>query len=82
MLKTPMDADDLQREYIKEASERICKCLKSDFAPFLPHLLPGIFSNLKLEPEEAAPKPGTEDDDDQYITVTTGDGKLVKVRTS
>ncbi|CAE8709034.1 unnamed protein product, partial [Polarella glacialis] len=43
MMKTPLEADDVQREYIKEASERICQCLKKDFAPFLTHLLPGIF---------------------------------------
>merc|ERR1719282_1550081 len=52
MLKTPIQADDLQREYIKEASERICKCLKSDFAPFLPHLLPGLFRQMKFEAED------------------------------
>merc|ERR1719291_13295 len=58
MLKTPNEADDLQREYIKEASERICKCLKHDFAFFLPHLLPSIFKALKLEADDATAKPG------------------------
>jgi len=82
MLKTPMEADDLQREYIKEASERICKCLKNDFAMFLPHLLPKLFSSLKMESEDVAPNAGKDDDDEQFITVSTGEGKLVKVRTS
>merc|ERR1719188_208350 len=82
MLQTPLEADDLQREYIKEASERICKCLKADFAPFLPHLLPGLFKALTIEADDASAKPGADDDDDEFITVTTGDGKLVKVRTS
>jgi hypothetical protein len=82
MLKTPMEADDLQREYIKEASERICKCLKNDFAMFLPHLLPKLFASLKMESEDVAPSAGKDDDDDQFITVSTGEGKLVKVRTS
>jgi len=78
MLKTPNEADDLQREYIKEASERICKCLKQDFAFFLPHLLPGIYKNLRLD-EDSATK---DDDADNFITVSTGEGKLVKVHSS
>merc|ERR1719394_843065 len=49
MLKSQESADDLQRDYIKEASERICKCLKEDFAPFLPSLLPGMFKAMKVE---------------------------------
>lgn len=77
MLKTPDGTDDLQREYIKEASERICKCLKQDFAFFLPHLLPGIFKNLKLEEDTSK-----DDDADNFVTVSTGEGKLVKVHTS
>merc|ERR1719343_498461 len=82
MLKTPLEADDLQREYIQEASERICKCLKQDFAPFLPHLLPGIFASLKMEAEDASNQVATDQEDMEYITVSTGEGKLVKVRTS
>lgn len=85
MLKTSCQADDLQKEYLKEAFERICKCLKADFAPFLPHLLPGIYTSLKLEAEDAnAVKQGTggDDEEDEYITVSTGEGKLVKVRSS
>jgi len=94
MMKTPLEADDVQREYIKEASERICQCLKEDFAPFLQHLLPGIFKSLRLEDlGEPAPAHGTaastqlqvapvDDDDDEYIQVSTGDGKLVRVRTA
>jgi len=81
MLKTPMEADDLQREYIKEASERICKCLKNDFAIFLPHLLPKLFSSLQVESEDVNPTAGKDEDDDNFITVSTGEGKLVKVHT-
>eukprot|EP00933_Yihiella_yeosuensis_P044055 TRINITY_DN39103_c0_g1_i1.p1 TRINITY_DN39103_c0_g1~~TRINITY_DN39103_c0_g1_i1.p1 ORF type:complete len:1092 (+),score=346.27 TRINITY_DN39103_c0_g1_i1:348-3278(+) len=83
MLKTPLDADDVQREYIKEASERICQCLKKDFAPFLQHLLPNICKSLSFEAlAESGGKVGGDDDDDEYIAVQTGDGKMVKVRTS
>lgn len=91
MMKLPIEADDLQREYIKEASERICKCLKADFAPFLSALLPGIYRGLSIQGEDFAPKPqnaaqskasGDDDDDedDEYITVSTGEGKIVKVK--
>jgi F0F1-type ATP synthase delta subunit len=75
--KVPNDADELQREYIKEASERICKCLKQDFAFFLPHLLPNIFQNLKLDSTDHA-----DDDDDNYLRIQTGDGKVVRVHSS
>lgn len=79
MLKTPLDADDVQREYIKEASERICQCLKRDFAPFLPSLLPGLIRSLKFEEvAEAAPQVA-DDEEDMYVQVSTGDGKLVRV---
>merc|ERR1719463_677395 len=79
MLKTQatLEADDVQRDYIKEASERICQCLKKDFAPFLQALLPGIFKTLKFEDGGAAPGRGGDDEDDEYISVTTGEGKVV-----
>eukprot|EP00408_Alexandrium_pacificum_P016719 CAMPEP_0171183340 /NCGR_PEP_ID=MMETSP0790-20130122/15229_1 /TAXON_ID=2925 /ORGANISM="Alexandrium catenella, Strain OF101" /LENGTH=1111 /DNA_ID=CAMNT_0011648315 /DNA_START=33 /DNA_END=3368 /DNA_ORIENTATION=+ len=78
MMKTPLEADDTQREYIKEAAERICKCLKGDFKKFLPHMLPGIFASFKIEMEHA-----TEDDDDEdYVPFSVGEGKLVKVKSS
>uniref|UniRef100_A0A6U9NR28 TOG domain-containing protein n=1 Tax=Zooxanthella nutricula TaxID=1333877 RepID=A0A6U9NR28_9DINO len=80
MLQTPLEADDLQREYINEASQRICKCLKKDFAPFLPHILPGTLKALRLDADEV--KDGAADDDDDRHEITTADGKLVKVRSS
>eukprot|EP00406_Dinophysis_acuminata_P058007 CAMPEP_0179276760 /NCGR_PEP_ID=MMETSP0797-20121207/34745_1 /TAXON_ID=47934 /ORGANISM="Dinophysis acuminata, Strain DAEP01" /LENGTH=1120 /DNA_ID=CAMNT_0020985329 /DNA_START=47 /DNA_END=3409 /DNA_ORIENTATION=+ len=81
MMKTTLESDNVQREYIKEASERICQCLKKDFAPFLQGgLLEGIFRNLTLV-NEPTPAPGKEDDEDDIIEVSTGDGKTVRVRT-
>eukprot|EP00932_Pfiesteria_piscicida_P009842 SRR837773.20645.p1 GENE.SRR837773.20645~~SRR837773.20645.p1 ORF type:complete len:718 (-),score=391.53 SRR837773.20645:73-2178(-) len=86
MLQTDLSSSDneLLREYIKEASERICKCLKQDFALFLQHLMPNIFASLVLNAEEAgaggvSAKGG---DDDEYVEFTTSTGKLVKVRSS
>mmetsp|Transcript_32109 Transcript_32109/g.90183 ORF Transcript_32109/g.90183 Transcript_32109/m.90183 type:complete len:1118 (-) Transcript_32109:115-3468(-) len=85
MLRTDLGTDELLREYIKEASERICKCLKNDFAQFLPHLMPSVFKSLKLEGEEAGAgnvATRADDDDNEYVEITGADGKLVKVRTS
>merc|ERR1719359_2111173 len=68
MMSTTLEADDVLREYIKEASERICQCLKKDFAPFLQAMLPGILKSLKIEEEEVSnvpnPKGGDDDDED------------------
>jgi len=88
MMKTPLEADDVQREYIKEASERICQCLKKDFAAFLPVLMPSILKHLTIEDEGAPlPNPGGNNDDDddadyEYIQVSIGEGKLSRVKTS
>jgi len=81
MMTMNLEADDLQREYIKEASERICKCLKNDFAPYLPSMLPGIFKSLKFE-GEIVPAGADVDNDEEYVHVATNDGKLKKVRTA
>jgi len=79
MMRSPLEADDMQREYIKEAAERVCKCLKGDFKKFLPHMLPGIFNSFKIETEAAN---DDDDDDDEYVTMTVGEGKLVKVKST
>merc|ERR1711904_434370 len=54
MLKTAVAFDDIQSDYIKQASERICKVLKRDFAPFLPNLLPSVFETLKIDQDTLA----------------------------
>jgi len=81
MMTTVAEADDLQREYINEASQRICQCLKKDFAPFLPSLLPRILKQLKLD-EEIQRKTKTDDDEDDTVQVTTRDGKTVSVHSA
>merc|ERR1719160_1857303 len=54
MLKTTVSFDDIQSDYIKQASQRICKVLKKDFAPFLPNLLPSILETLKIDQDTMA----------------------------
>jgi len=85
MMKTALEADDVQRDYMKEASERICKVLKRDFAPFLEHVLPGTLKTLVLDTENANGQDNNEaadDDDDDCADVLLGGGKLVKVHSS
>merc|ERR1712216_913066 len=48
--------NDPVKEYMMAASERICQTMKGDFLPFVPHLLPGIFEKLTLEPSNASEK--------------------------
>jgi len=84
LTKTDTDADDMQREYIKEAIERICHCLKKDFLAFLPLVLPGIFQSLNLESDASIVPRGSgnaANEEDEPIEITVG-GKLVKVKTS
>jgi len=80
MMKTPNASSELQREYISEASERICKCLKADFQLFLPYLLPGIFKSLTFEEDDAVEKGKSEEDD--FFMLPNSEGKLVKVHSS
>lgn len=83
MLAQSTDVDDIQAEYIQQAIERICHCLKQDFAQFLPIVLPKIIKTLNIE-EVAGLVPRAnkgDDDDDDEIEITTH-GKVVKVKTS
>merc|ERR1719428_953705 len=48
MLATPMAADDIQTDCIRDAMARMSKIMGPDFVPFLPALLPGILSGLSL----------------------------------
>lgn len=82
MMNSSLDSDDVQREYIKEASERIVQCLKKDFAPFLPALMRGVLSSLKLDDEgkEKVVSSVENGADARYVEMSTGDGGLVTVR--
>merc|ERR1712048_793560 len=42
MFNMPAEASELYREYLHEAAKRICTCLKKDFQPFVPEMLPGL----------------------------------------
>eukprot|EP00929_Paragymnodinium_shiwhaense_P000928 TRINITY_DN101124_c0_g1_i1.p1 TRINITY_DN101124_c0_g1~~TRINITY_DN101124_c0_g1_i1.p1 ORF type:complete len:1114 (+),score=426.29 TRINITY_DN101124_c0_g1_i1:133-3474(+) len=80
MLSQQLEADDLQTEYIYEAMSRFCKCLKEDFKPHLEVVLPRLLGQLNLKTQEDIG--GPDDDDEEYLRVQTGDGKIQKVHTS
>jgi len=91
MLKTQVAFDDIQSDYIKQASERICKVLKRDFAPFLPNLLPSVFETLKIDKDTmaclaavagGAGNEAGDGDDPAYMSAVVSGGKLVKVKNS
>lgn len=80
MLATPMVAEDVQGDSIREAMERMCKIMGADFAPFLPALLPGILASVRIE--DAVSLGAGEDDPEgeDEITIPTDDG-MVRVKT-
>jgi hypothetical protein len=72
-------ADNVQKEYVKEATERICQVLQKDFAPFLPMILPSMLETLNLTREDAEQTIGSQGDDD--VSVFKIGGKMCKVKT-
>jgi hypothetical protein len=48
---TQLEKKDAQRIYLLSAWQRICLLMKSDFGPYLEHVLPSIFSMATLNPE-------------------------------
>lgn len=74
-----LPANDPVKEYMMQASQRICFTMKGDFLPFVPHILPGILEKFTLAPKEltAETRQGLDDDDEVNLTVVKGeDGKM------
>jgi hypothetical protein len=72
-----MKANDPVKEYMLAASERICSTMKQDFLPFVPHLLPGIFEKLTLEPSEASANiDNLEEGDEVNLALVTRNGQI------
>lgn len=81
MLTQSTDVDDVQAEYIQQAIERICHCLKKDFVQFLPAVMPKIIKTLNIEEDVGFVPRADDGDDDDKIEVNTN-GKMVKVKSS
>merc|ERR1719160_1425953 len=72
-----MKQNDPVKEYMLAASERICQTMKEDFLPFVPHLLPGIFEKLTLEPSEASKNmENLEEGDEVNLALVTRNGQI------
>ena len=79
------DPDDPQGFYLMQAYARICRCLKSQFIQYLPHVMPGLLEAAGQKPDiqllEMDEDDGNEDSVDGYETLTIGD-KRFGIRTS
>lgn len=81
MMRTTCGSEDIQREYIKQAMERIVQCLKDSFKEFLPHIIPQMIKDMEMK-EDADASKKDDDEEDPYVSVCQGDGKTVTVRSS
>merc|ERR1719464_1462282 len=79
-------SDDPVKEYMMQASTRICWTMKADFLPFVPHILPGILEKFALAPKEINPEKDQLDDEEEVnLSVTqdsNGEVKLMVMSTS
>lgn len=74
-----LPSNDPVKEYMMAAAERICATMKSDFVPFVPHLLPGIFEKLTLCPKEVNSgnaADGLEEGDEINLALVTQNGQV------
>mmetsp|Transcript_84291 Transcript_84291/g.217058 ORF Transcript_84291/g.217058 Transcript_84291/m.217058 type:complete len:1131 (-) Transcript_84291:51-3443(-) len=74
-----LPSNDPVKEYMMQASQRICFTMKGDFLPFVPHILPGILEKFTLAPKELTTetRQGIDDDDEVNLTLMKGeDGKM------
>lgn len=74
------EADDPQTSFLLQSWARICRCLKEDFVPFLPHVMPSTLKSAKLDPDVTISETEQEETDGwEFINI--GD-KVVGIHTS
>jgi len=74
-----LPSNDPVKEYMLQASQRICATMKANFLPFVPHILPGILEKFTLAPKEYNPEVANSLDDDEEVNLTfakQADGKV------
>jgi len=75
-----LPSNDPVKEYMLEASQRICATMKGDFLPFVPQILPGVLEKLTLAPQEYSPAVAERFGDDAAVNLTLAqEGGQVKV---
>jgi len=70
--------DDPVREYMMQASQRICATMKGDFLPFVPHILPGILAKFSQAPKEfnSSNTQDLAEDEEVNLAFTQENGKV------
>ena len=72
------DEEGTLKSFVFESLQRICKVLGTDFAKFLPAVLPPLLAAFRVQPEEV-----TSPEDQQDMTLMLlGDSKCVGLKTS
>jgi len=76
-----LPANDPVKEYMLQASQRICAMMKGAFLPFVPHILPGVLEKFTLKPKEWGQDVAGQlgDDDEVSLSLVTGADGTTKV---
>ena len=69
-----LDPDDPTGSYMLQAGARFCKCLGSEFLPYLPLVMPQLIQSASLSPDVSVREPDEdgesieeEDEDDEDV---------------
>lgn len=84
-----LDPDDPTGSYMLQAGARFCKCLGSEFLPYLPLVMPQLIQSASLSPDVSVREPDEDgesieeedEDDEDTETLYVGDRKI-SIRTS
>ena len=75
-----MDPDDPTASYMLQAGARFCKCLGSEFLPYLPMVMPQLLQSASLSPDVTVREQDDdgedieeEDDDDDEVGTILAD---------
>ncbi|GHP09304.1 hypothetical protein PPROV_000804100 [Pycnococcus provasolii] len=86
---TIVDADDPTSQYLLQAWARFCKCLGTEFLPYLPVTMPPLLKTAKLAPDGpdgffkvVEADDGGDDEDEEGIELFDLGDKRVSIRTS
>ncbi len=86
---TIVDADDPTSQYLLQAWARFCKCLGTEFFPYLPVTMPPLLKTAKLAPDGpdgffkvVEADDGGDDEDEEGIELFDLGDKRVSIRTS
>ncbi|KAL0056152.1 hypothetical protein WJX82_008212 [Trebouxia sp. C0006] len=86
---THLDPDDPTGSYMLQAGARFCKCLGSEFLPYLPMVMPQLIQSASLSPDVTVREQDDDgediqeedEDDEETETLYYGDRKI-SIRTS